>query len=144
MVVVAMVLALMPFPCLCACLLLLQDMFCNTLNVLPTGQYHKLFNMYDRVGQGYIDMKEFILGLFNYVNMEKDEKVKLIFQLFDEDRSGFLSENELEQIIMATHMQGADSVKSKLGMLMKQVRIMEWISSSSFYGYCCCCCYYYG
>lgn len=33
------------------------DVFCTLLGVLPTGQYHKLFNLYDREGGGYIDMK---------------------------------------------------------------------------------------
>lgn len=33
------------------------DTFCTLLGVLPTGQYHKLFNLYDRDGGGYIDMK---------------------------------------------------------------------------------------
>jgi calcium-dependent protein kinase len=97
------------------------DLFCSVLNVLPTGQYHKLFNMYDKDGGGYVDMKEFLLGLFNYVNMEKEEKVHLIFQLFDEDRSGFLSEDEIQEILKATHMQTAEGVKHKLATLMKQV-----------------------
>jgi hypothetical protein len=53
------------------------DLFCTVLGILPTGQYHKLFNLYDRTGQGYVDMKAFLLGLFNFVNLDKDEKVRV-------------------------------------------------------------------
>lgn len=47
--------------------------------------------------------QEFLLGLFNFVNLDKEEKVSLIFQLFDEDRSGFLSEDEVGRCTMPVH-----------------------------------------
>lgn len=66
--------------------------------------------------------------------MEKEEKVSLIFQLFDEDRSGFLSEEEIREILKATHLQTADAVNAKLATLMKQARVRPteramWTSS---------------
>jgi Ca2+-binding EF-hand superfamily protein len=48
--------------------------------------------------------------------------VKLIFNLFDEDRSGFLSEDEIREILKATHMQTDEGVEGKLQVVMKQVR----------------------
>ena len=105
------------------------DLFCSVLGILPTGQYHKLFNLYDREGTGYVDMKAFLLGLFNFVNLEKEEKVQFIFALFDEDRSGFLSEEEILEILKATHIQTADAVRPKLATLMKQVLHLSCLAS---------------
>jgi len=98
------------------------DLFCNVLNILPTGQYHKLFGLFDETGEGYIDMKSVLLGLFNFVEVSRDDKVDLIFHLFDEDRSGFLSEDEILEILKATHMQTEDAVTAKMSTLMKQVK----------------------
>lgn len=49
--------------------------------------------------------QEFLLGLFNFVNLDKEEKVSLIFQLFDEDRSGFLSEDEVGRCLSTPRLR---------------------------------------
>lgn len=95
------------------------DMFCELLAVEPTGEYHKLFTLFDADNSGSVDVKEFILGLCNFVEMDKDSRIKFIFELFDEDRSGFLSTAELLAVLKANHMQSEKAVKQKANTIMK-------------------------
>ena len=44
----------------------------------------------------------------------------MIFDLFDEDKSGFLSTNELIKILQANHMQSSGSVKKKAETIIQQ------------------------
>jgi len=95
------------------------DLFCELLTVEPTGEYHKLFTLFDSDGNGTVDVKEFILGLCNFVQMEREDRIKFIFELFDEDRSGFLSTTELLSVLKANHMQSEKAVKQKANTIMK-------------------------
>ena len=95
------------------------DLFCELLAVEPTGEYHKLFSLFDSDGNSAVDVKEFILGLCNFVQMDKESRIKFIFELFDEDRSGFLSSAELLSVLKANHMQSEKAVKQKANTIMK-------------------------
>ena len=96
------------------------DVFCKLLQVEPTGEYHRLFTLFDGDSNGTVDIKEMILGLCNLIDIDKDARCNFIFQMYDKDRSGFLSEEELIQILCANHMQSAKSVERKAKTIMKQ------------------------
>ena len=95
------------------------ELFCELLQVEPTGEYHKLFGLFDGDGSGDVSVKEFILGLCNFVEMEIDKKCRFIFELFDDDHSGFLAMTELEEILMANHMQSRKACKRKAETIMR-------------------------
>merc|ERR1711988_1762941 len=42
--------------------------FCKFNKVEPTGEYHRLFSLFDPYGKGTIDMKELALGMLNFVD----------------------------------------------------------------------------
>ena len=95
------------------------ELFCDLLQVEPTGEYHKLFGLFDGDGSGDVNVKELILGLCNFVEMDVDKKCRFIFALFDTDHSGFLALSELEEILMANHMQSRKACKKKAETVMR-------------------------
>ena len=99
------------------------EIFCELLQVEPTGEYHKLFGLFDADGSGTVDIKEFILGLCNFVEMDNEKKCRFIFELFDEDHSGFLALGELEEILMANHMTTRKACQKKAQTIMRAADI---------------------
>ena len=94
--------------------------FCKFNKVEPTGEYHRLFSLFDPYGKGTIDMKELALGMLNFVDLSKEEKTDLVFRIFDEDSSGLLTADELGNVLAANHMQSLDAVKKKAETIMRQ------------------------
>jgi Ca2+-binding EF-hand superfamily protein len=93
--------------------------FCRLNQVDPTGEYHKLFTLYDLEEQGVIDYKAITLGMLNFVEMDKETRCDFVFRIFDEDSSGLLEMKELMDILSANHMQSLDAVKRKAETIMK-------------------------
>mmetsp|Transcript_38486 Transcript_38486/g.86385 ORF Transcript_38486/g.86385 Transcript_38486/m.86385 type:complete len:112 (+) Transcript_38486:3-338(+) len=80
-----------------------------------------MFQLFDNDGDGTVDIREFVLGMCNFTNMERDKRVRFIFEVFDEDRSGFLSLAELVAVLKANHLQSQpDAVRRKAETIMKQ------------------------
>ena len=78
--------------------------FIKLLGVEPTGQIKRLFYLFDNDESGSIDIKEFLLGLSNFASDDKQKRVKFCFMLYDADRNGFITEEELIQVLKANHM----------------------------------------
>ena len=78
--------------------------FIKLLGVEPTGEIKRLFHLFDNDKSGSIDIKEFLLGLSNFASDDKQKKVKFCFDLYDADRNGFITEEELIQVLKANHM----------------------------------------
>ncbi|CAM9228565.1 unnamed protein product [Pylaiella littoralis] len=99
-------------------------------NVEATGQYRKLFQLYALAGTGddpdhtintqKVDIREFFLGMANFVEWSLEPRTQFIFTLFDEDRSGFLSMDELVAVLKANHLATAKAVSKKAQTIMKQ------------------------
>ena len=43
-------------------------------------------------------------GLSNFTDMDRLTRAKFCFEIFDDDRNGFITEEELINILMASHM----------------------------------------
>ncbi len=95
--------------------------FCSLMEVEPTGEYQKMFNLFDTDKSGNIDIKEFMLGLSNFTGASKEDRVEFVFNLFDADHNGFLTEEELIEILKSNHMTSAAAVKKKAQTIIKQV-----------------------
>ena len=78
--------------------------FIELLGVEPTGEIKRLFHLFDNDGSGSVDIKEFFLGLSNFASDDPQKKVKFCFMLYDADRNGFITEEELIQVLKANHM----------------------------------------
>ncbi|KAH8070955.1 Ca2-binding protein [Aureococcus anophagefferens] len=96
------------------------ETYCEILSIEPTGETHMLFSLFDVEADGVLDIKEFILGMCNYVPMDQDQRIALVFDLYDEDKSGFLSLSELTGILQANHMQSKQAVRKKADTIIKQ------------------------
>ena len=68
-----------------------------------------------------IDIREFLLGASTFIEMDKSQKTRFVFDLYDDDRSGFLSQTELVQVLRANHMQSSQAVTKKVQTIMKHV-----------------------
>ena len=95
--------------------------FCDALPVDVTGQTRQVFGLLDGNGSGKIDAREMLISLCNFLSeaMTVDERCRLIFDLFDEDRSGFLSLVEVEGMMIGTHMQSREAIARKARTVMK-------------------------
>ncbi|CAM9794213.1 unnamed protein product [Chrysoparadoxa australica] len=101
------------------------EQWVDIMNVEVTGQYRKLFLIFakddaNEEATRRIDIKEFMLGCLNFFEMDKTKRIQFIFDLFDEDRSGFLSMGELVEVLKANHMQSSVAVKKKAQTIMAQ------------------------
>ena len=66
-------------------------------------------------------MREFLLGMNNFSGDERVDKCRFAFMLYDEDKNGFLTMEELVQVLKATHMATkAQQVMKKAQTIMKQ------------------------
>ena len=96
------------------------DQFCFSLRVEPISEYRKLFDLYDSEQLGDIDMREFLLSMLNFVPVDKEIRIRFSFQMYDEAKSGFISQREIEEILRGNHMIGLQSVQRKAETVMKQ------------------------
>ncbi|OWF46378.1 neurocalcin-delta B-like [Mizuhopecten yessoensis] len=60
-----------------------------------------MFNKFDTDGDGKVDMREFIVGLLMSDAKNVDQKIKFAFEMYDIDKSGTISRDEVIQISQA-------------------------------------------
>jgi|TARA_B110000285_G_scaffold200990_1_gene235271 hypothetical protein len=66
---------------------------------LPGVLGERLFNVIDTDKNGYLDQREFLTGLFRLYCSSFDEKIDLIFEIYDFDCDGFISKNDISTIL---------------------------------------------
>ena len=69
----------------------------------------QVYDESDGDAEGAIDMKEFLLGVANFSSMTRPQKCDLVFELFDEDKNGTLTVEELTEVLKAAHMAQNES-----------------------------------
>lgn len=85
------------------------------MGIEPTGEYRKLFSLFDPTDTGTVDMREVLLGMAVAMDAPRDKKIEFMFELFDEDRNGYLTEKELVSILKANHFAGSAQAVSRQG-----------------------------
>ncbi|CAM9811081.1 unnamed protein product [Heterosigma akashiwo] len=95
--------------------------FCEILQVDPSPQAEKVFQMYDYDRAGQIDIKEFLISLANFSGAGKDDKLKFAFMIFDEDGNGVITKGELTKILKSNHLAANEAeVARKSETIMAQ------------------------
>lgn len=94
--------------------------FCICLGVEPITEYRLLHALFDSEEVGDADLREFLLGCMNFVEVEREMRVRTTFLMFDETKSGYISHKEVEEILRGNHMIGLASVQRKADTVMKQ------------------------
>ena len=59
----------------------------------------KMFKSVDIDGSGFIDYSEFVVASMNEKNLCTNEKLQQAFRMFDKDNSGFISSEEIKEIL---------------------------------------------
>ncbi len=59
----------------------------------------RFFDVLDSDGNGYIDQREFLTGLFRIYCSTFDEKADFIFEIYDFDNDGFITKVDISTIL---------------------------------------------
>jgi len=96
------------------------EQFCQVVDVEPIAEYKQIHGLFDTEEKGDMDFREFCLSLMNFVEVEREIRVRFSFQMFDELKTGFISIQEVEEILRGNHMISLASVSRKAQTIMKQ------------------------
>jgi Ca2+-binding EF-hand superfamily protein len=96
------------------------DLFCALFKVEPISEYKYLFGLFDDEEVQRVNMKELLLSLLNFVEVEKETRIKFSFEMYDERRTNFISLTEIELILKGNHMCSLASVLKKAETIMRQ------------------------
>lgn len=94
--------------------------FCKVMDIEPIQEYKNLHKFYDTEEMGDMDVREFLLSMMNFVDVDKEVRVKLSFEMFDESKSGYIAQKEVEEILRGNHMLSLVSVRRKAETIMRQ------------------------
>lgn len=84
--------------------------FSKFLNLPITPMLQEMFDMYDRNGSGFIDFREYIIGLsLLAIPAVTENTVKLAFKVFDQNDDGLISKEEFNKLIKTTQGEDTDS-----------------------------------
>jgi len=68
---------------------------------LPGILADRLFDAFDTKRTKVIDFDEFVLGLAKYVRGNMNDKIEMLFKLFDMDTQGYVTRNELQTVLFS-------------------------------------------
>ncbi|ETP34389.1 hypothetical protein F442_17312 [Phytophthora nicotianae P10297] len=98
--------------------------FCSLFEVEPTGEYRRLFALFtpDNQSDSGADLREILLAAVNFVSgVDRTQRVRFCFEIFDDDRNGFITEDELVNILRANYLATTDDqVRKKAQTILRQ------------------------
>ena len=84
---------------------------------MDKNDIEKMFDSVDIDKSGFIDYSEFVVAAMNEKNLLTDEKLQSAFKMFDKDGSGFISAEEIKEILGFGKTLGEEGVND----IIKQV-----------------------
>jgi Ca2+-binding EF-hand superfamily protein len=94
--------------------------FCDALSVEPIAEYKLLHNLFDLEETGEADFREFLLSLMNFIDIDKEARMRFSFIMFDDKKTGYITKKEVEEILRGNHMISLQSVVRKADTVMRQ------------------------
>lgn len=94
--------------------------FCTVMDVEPIQEYKLLHAFYDTEEMGDMDIREFLLSMMNFVDVDKEARIRYSFEMYDELKTGYIAQAEVEEILKGNHMLSVASVRRKADTIMKQ------------------------
>jgi serine/threonine protein kinase len=83
---------------------------------------HRLFELFDTNGDGAVDFREFVSGLGSMQSDAGEDRVKMCFKMYDVDDSGWISKDELFEMLSSVTMKKHDMLASFNTKQMKKKR----------------------
>ncbi|KAK3741161.1 hypothetical protein QZH41_011829, partial [Actinostola sp. cb2023] len=78
--------------------------FAAYLNLPVTPHVEGLFSLFDRDDSGYVDFREYIIGMALVAKpANSDEAIKMAFEMFDVNKDGRVTELELKHILQSAY-----------------------------------------
>ncbi|XP_074576438.1 uncharacterized protein LOC141832971 [Curcuma longa] len=79
------------------------SMMINSLGLRATeNELHEMINEVDEDGSGAIEFEEFLSFMAKKMNeTDSEEEVREAFKVFDKDQNGFISKNELKNVMIS-------------------------------------------
>jgi len=90
------------------------------LKIDHINENNRLFSLFDPERNGIISFKEFLLSNFNFVDVTKETRLLFTFKMFDESKSGYMSINEVREVLIGNHMMSEQMVERKAQTIMRQ------------------------
>lgn len=59
----------------------------------------RIFCVFDRNKNNYLDQQEFLSGMLNFYCSTFEDKIRLIFEIYDFDSDGLINKNDIITII---------------------------------------------
>lgn len=72
---------------------------------LPGMFGDRIYNRYDKAGKGYITLKDFIDHSISFFSLNLDDKLKLVFELFDFDNDGKVEASDIWSLMSQVPLQ---------------------------------------
>jgi len=94
--------------------------FCRSLQVEPITEYANMHKLFDTEELGDLDFREFLLSMMNFVEVEREIRIRFTFTMFDELKTGYITKKEVEEILRGNHMISLASVQRKAETIMRQ------------------------
>ena len=101
--------------------------FCRCLGVECTGESKKVFDLLKLPDQySYpnekIDVRQLLLGLINFIpTYSIHEKCQIMLELYDSRKQGFLTFDDLKEILAGNHLRAKSAVAKKAQTMMRFV-----------------------
>lgn len=95
--------------------------FCQLMHIEPIYEYKKLHALFDKEELLTIDFREFLLSCMNFIPIENELRVRFSFKMFDSKLTGYISRQEICEILRGNHMISLASVEKKADIIMKHI-----------------------
>lgn len=86
----------------------------NQYYVLPGIILDRLFSVFDKNGNGFLDVSEFTEGMFLLFTQNFDSLAEFIFKFYDFDNDGFITKEDIRTILSYVTLNVPDKYKGKM------------------------------
>lgn len=86
----------------------------NQYYVLPGIILDRLFSVFDKNGNGFLDVSEFTDGMFLLFTQSFDSLAEFIFKFYDFDNDGYITKEDIRTILSYVTLNVPDKYKGKM------------------------------
>jgi Ca2+-binding EF-hand superfamily protein len=92
---------------------------------LSALELQQVFSIFDRNGDGFVDIDEFLIGMRGEMNSRRKGMIRMAFNILDRDRSGVITLDEIAQAYDVTWNPDVRSGKKTKDQALREF-ISQW------------------